>query len=115
MRVAVIGTGYVGLVTGTCLAEHGHQVICVDKVEEKIKILQAGEVPIYEPGLKEMIDRNVQANRLAFTTDGAAAVEAAEVVFIAVGTPPGENGEADLRYVREAAAMIGSILTPTEG
>jgi len=110
MRIAVIGTGYVGLVTGTCLAEHGHQVICVDKVEEKIKTLQAGEVPIYEPGLKEMIERNVQANRLAFTTDGASAVGAAEVVFIAVGTPPGENGEADLRYVREAAAMIGKAM-----
>lgn len=107
MKVAVIGTGYVGLVTGTCLAEHGHHVICVDKIEGKIAALRAGEVPIYEPGLKEMIDRNVEAKRLSFTTDGASAVGESEVVFIAVGTPPGENGEADLRFVREAAIMIG--------
>lgn len=110
MKVAVIGTGYVGLVTGTCLAEHGHHVICVDKVEEKIAALRSGVVPIYEPGLKEMIDRNVGAGRLRFTTDGSAAVGEAEVVFIAVGTPPGANGEADLRYVREAAAMIGRAM-----
>ena len=101
MKIAVIGTGYVGLVTGTCLAEHGHHVLCVDKVEEKIAALQAGIVPIYEPGLKELIDRNVEANRLSFTTDGAAAVGEADVVFIAVGTPPGANGEADLTFVRE--------------
>lgn len=110
MKVAVIGTGYVGLVTGTCLAEHGHHVICVDKVEEKIAALRSGVVPIYEPGLKEMIDRNVEAGRLNFTTDGAAAVGDAEVVFIAVGTPPGANGEADLRFVREAATMIGRAM-----
>ena len=111
MKIAVIGTGYVGLVTGVCLAEHGHEVTCVDNVEAKIEALRAGEVPIYEPGLKEMIARNVHADRLYFTTDGTAAVASAEVVFIAVGTPPGENGEADLRYVREAAATIAKGMT----
>ncbi len=107
MKIAVIGTGYVGLVTGTCLAERGHRVVCVDKSPEKIEILNRGEVPIYEPGLKELIERNVAAGRLRFATDTALAAAESEVIFIAVGTPPGPNGEADLSYVREAAQTIG--------
>lgn len=110
MRVAVIGTGYVGLVTGTCLAEHGHRVICVDKVPEKIEALQRGVVPIYEPGLNELIDRNVKAGRLSFTLDTAAAIAAFEIIFIAVGTPPGPEGGADLSSVREAALAIGQAM-----
>lgn len=111
MNVAVIGTGYVGLVTGTCLAEHGHQVICVDAVQAKINALIEGLVPIYEPGLEELIKRNVAAGRLRFTVDTAAAVAESDVVFIAVGTPPGPDGAADLTYVRDAARSIGRAVT----
>lgn len=110
MRVSVIGTGYVGLVTGTCLAEHGHRVICVDQVAEKIETLARGEVPIYEPGLKELIDRNVATRRLNFSRDAAAAVAASEIIFIAVGTPPGRDGDADLSNVKEAALTIGKAM-----
>src|SRR3954466_2932281 len=98
MRIAIIGTGYVGLVAGTCFADSGNDVTCVDIDERKIRALQAGEVPIYEPGLEELIRKNAREQRLTFTTDLVAAVEPAEVVFIAVGTPEGESGDADLRY-----------------
>ncbi|MFN8902964.1 MAG: UDP-glucose 6-dehydrogenase, partial [Lysobacteraceae bacterium] len=97
MRVSVFGTGYVGLVTGTCLAEVGHQVTCVDVDAAKIEGLQQGQVPIFEPGLDEMVKANFEAERLRFTTDAAAAIAGATIVFIAVGTPPDEDGRADLR------------------
>jgi UDPglucose 6-dehydrogenase len=107
MKISVIGTGYVGLVTGTCLAESGNQVICMDIDERKIEMLNEGKVPIYEPGLEELIKRNTEHARLSFTTDMASAVRNADIIFIAVGTPPGEDGSADLKYVLGAAREIG--------
>jgi UDPglucose 6-dehydrogenase len=107
MKISVIGTGYVGLVTGTCFAESGNEVICMDIDSRKIEALNEGRVPIYEPGLDELIKRNVGHGRLAFTTDMAMAVRHADVIFIAVGTPPGEDGSADLKYVLAAARDIG--------
>ncbi len=107
MRISVIGTGYVGLVTGTCLAESGNDVICMDIDTGKIEMLNNGVVPIYEPGLEELIKRNVSHGRLRFTPDMTTAVKKSEVVFIAVGTPPGEDGSADLKYVINAARDIG--------
>jgi UDPglucose 6-dehydrogenase len=110
MKIAVVGTGYVGLVAGTCLAESGNDVTCVDVDERKIRALQAGEVPIYEPGLEELLHRNMKAHRLHFTRDLAEAVGPAQVVFIAVGTPEGESGDADLQYVLSAAEGIGRAM-----
>ncbi|HWV57595.1 MAG TPA: UDP-glucose/GDP-mannose dehydrogenase family protein [Longimicrobiales bacterium] len=107
MQVAVIGTGYVGLVVGACLAESGNDVICADVDERKIESLRKGQVPIYEPGLEPLVQRNLAENRLAFTTDVGSAVEASEIIFIAVGTPPDEDGSADLKHVLAAAATIG--------
>ena len=92
MKVAVVGTGYVGLVAGTCFAQTGNNVICVDVDEEKIEKLKNGEIPIYEPGLEEMVKQNVKEERLSFTTDIAEAVRESLIIFIAVGTPPGEDG-----------------------
>src|SRR5512134_547452 len=103
MKIAVIGTGYVGLVTGTCFSETGHTVACLDRDETKIATLLAGGIPIYEPGLEELVRRNVRERRLSFTTSCPEAVAGADVVFIAVGTPPGENGDADLSHVLAAA------------
>lgn len=110
MRVCMIGTGYVGLVTGACLAEQGNQVWCVDVDEDKIASLNAGEVPIYEPGLEDIIKRNVSQGRLQFTTDTEEAVTNSLFVFIAVGTPPDGNGDANLRYVLKAAENIGTSM-----
>lgn len=111
MRIAIIGTGYVGLVSGVCLSEFGHHVVCIDKVKDKIDQLNAGKVPIYEPGLEEMIARNVAAGRLSFTTDLAGPVADADAVFIAVGTPSRKSdGHADLRYVFAAAAEIAAAV-----
>ncbi len=107
MKITVVGSGYVGLVAGTCFAELGNDVVCLDADGAKIAALQRGEVPIYEPGLDELIVRNAREGRLQFTTDKAGAILHGEVVFIAVGTPMGENHEADLRYVRAVAADIG--------
>ena len=107
MKILVIGTGYVGLVTGTCMAEMGHHVTCLDINHDKIALLQRGDVPIYEPGLNEMIERNVSAGRLAFTTDYESAVRNALVCFIAVDTPTGSNGEADLSNVCKVARSLG--------
>ena len=107
MRIAVIGTGYVGLVVGTCFAETGNRITCADVDEDKIRRLKNGEVPIYEPGLEELIARNVAEGRLAFTTDVSQAIKDATVCFIAVGTPPDEDGSADLRYVLAVAKTIG--------
>jgi UDPglucose 6-dehydrogenase len=111
MRIVVVGSGYVGLVTGACFAESGVNVTCVDVDSEKIRQLRDGAIPIYEPGLEEMIRRNVEKNRLVFTTDLKEGIEGAEVIFIAVGTPPGEDGSADLRHVLEVAKEIGSTIT----
>ncbi len=108
MRIAVIGTGYVGLVTGTCFAEMGNTVWCVDVNEQKISDLKKGIIPIYEPGLSEMVERNYSVGSLKFTTDIAEALEIAEIAFIAVGTPMGEDGSADLQYVLAVAKSIGA-------
>jgi len=110
MRVCVIGTGYVGLVTGVCLAHIGHQVICVDNNEEKVKLMQAGQSPIFEPGLSELMQEAIQSQRIEFTADIAAGVEHGEVLFIAVGTPPLPTGESDTRYVEAVARSIGAHL-----
>jgi UDPglucose 6-dehydrogenase len=107
MRIAVIGTGYVGLVVGTCFADTGNDVVCADVDARKIESLVRGIIPIYEPGLEEMVHRNVEEGRLRFTTDTAASVHDSEIVFIAVGTPEGEDGSADLKYVLAVAATIG--------
>lgn len=107
MKVTVVGAGYVGLVTGVCLADLGNEVLCLDVDARRVAGLQAGQSPIYEPGLDELIKRNVQAGRLQFSTDIAAAVAHGDIQFIAVGTPPDEDGAADLRYVLEAARNIG--------
>ncbi len=111
MNVCVIGTGYVGLVVGTCLAEIGHQVICVDIDEAKIAILKDGGLPIYEPGLEEMVRRNAERGRLTFTTELGEGMAEAEVVFIAVGTPPAPGGAADLSMVHSVARGIGETMT----
>ena len=110
MKIAVIGTGYVGLVVGACLAENGNRVVCVDKDEAKIATLVSGRMPIYEPGLGEIVRRNHAEERLTFTTDLAEAVRVADIVFIAVGTPEREDGSADLQHVLEVAGDIGRAL-----
>jgi len=111
MRVCVIGTGYVGLVTGVCLAETGHEVICVDNNEEKVKLMKSGQAPIYEPGLSELMQSNAKEGRLVFTSDLAMGVEKSDILFIAVGTPPLPTGESDTRYVEAVARGIGASLT----
>jgi UDPglucose 6-dehydrogenase len=110
MRVCVIGTGYVGLVTGVCLAHIGHSVICVDNNEEKVKLMKRGQSPIFEPGLSELMQSSASGDLLEFTTDLAYGVESAEVLFIAVGTPPLPSGESDTRYIEAVAKGIGSHL-----
>lgn len=112
MKIVIIGTGYVGLVSGVCFADFGHHVVCVDKAEEKIRRLNNGEVPIYEPGLEDIMARNVATGRLLFTTDIATAVDGADAVFIAVGTPARRgDGHADLTYVMAAAEDVAQALT----
>jgi UDPglucose 6-dehydrogenase len=111
MKVTVIGTGYVGLVTGACLADVGNQVLCVDLDPKKIETLKSGGIPIYEPGLKEMVTANVDAGRLHFTTEVALGAAFGDIQIIAVGTPPGEDGSADLKYVVEAARSVGRLMT----
>src|SRR5262252_1477102 len=110
MKIAVVGTGYVGLVLGACLAENGNTVACVDKDESKVKTLTAGKMTMYEPGLEEIVRRNVAEERLSFTTDLPTSVRASEIVFIAVGTPQGEDGSADLRHVLDVARSIGQAI-----
>ena len=107
MNIAIVGTGYVGLVSGTCFAETGANVVCVDTDAEKIDALKRGEIPIYEPGLEEMVARNVKAKRLSFTTSLESCLDSVSIVFSAVGTPPNEDGSADLKYVLEVAHTIG--------
>lgn len=111
MKVTIIGSGYVGLVTGACLAEQGNNIYCLNLDPKKIDILNSGGVPIYEPGLKEMIERNRATGRLQFSTDVAASVAHGDIQFIAVGTPPDEDGSADLQYVVAAARNIGRHMT----
>jgi UDPglucose 6-dehydrogenase len=111
VKITMIGSGYVGLVSGTCLAEVGNDVLCLDVDARKIAVLKAGGVPIHEPGLQDMIHRNVSAGRLRFTTDTDAAVAHGSLQFIAVGTPPDEDGAADMRHVLDAAAAIGRRMT----
>ncbi|MEJ5299334.1 MAG: nucleotide sugar dehydrogenase, partial [Armatimonadota bacterium] len=110
MNICVVGTGYVGLVTGTVFADLGNDVICADIDASKIEMLKRGEMPIYEPGLEEMVSRNVEDGRLSFTTDIVEAVKRSEVVFIAVGTPPREDGQADLSGVEAVAKTIAKGL-----
>jgi UDPglucose 6-dehydrogenase len=110
MNVTIVGTGYVGLVTGCCLAEAGHQVVCVDNNQQKVADMRRGVVPIYEPGLEDLMKRHAGAGRLAFTTDLAAGVKDAEAIFLALPTPPQEDGSADLSYVLEVAEQLGPIL-----
>ena len=111
MKVAVIGTGYVGLVTGTVLAEIGHTVVCIDLDEAKIKQLQSGVPTIYEPGLEELLVNNIQQQRLTFTTDHTSAFQGADIILLAVGTPQGDNGQADLSYIQAAAKTIAETVT----
>ena len=111
MNIAIVGTGYVGLVSGTCFADTGANVTCVDVDAQKIERLKNGEVPIYEPGLDELVVKNVKAGRLKFTTDLASVINDVEIVFSAVGTPPDEDGSADLKYVLQVARTIGQNLT----
>lgn len=112
MKIAMIGTGYVGLVSGVCLSDFGHKVVCVDKIPEKIALLERGEVPIYEPGLEAVLSRNVVAGRLHFTTELASAVDGADAVFIAVGTPTRRgDGHADLTFVMDAARDVSKAIT----
>ena len=110
MKISVIGTGYVGLVAGSCFADMGHEVICVDKIQAKIDMLKNGEIPIYEPGLSHLVKRNVKEKRLRFTTDLVKAIEETKVIFIAVGTPTGEDGSADLRHVLDVTKIIAQAM-----
>lgn len=111
MKIAVVGTGYVGLVTGTCFAETGNHVTCVDINEDKINRMKAGEVPIYEPGLEDLFHRNTEEGRLNFTTSLSEGIKGAKVIFLALPTPPGENGSADLKYILQVAKDLGPLIT----
>ena len=111
MKICVIGTGYVGLVAGTCFAEMGNDVICVDNNKEKIQCLNNGEIPIYEPGLEELVKANKREKRLVFSSDLDNAVKTSEVCFIAVGTPQDEDGSADLKYVYKIISIYYSLQT----
>ncbi len=111
MKLTIIGTGYVGLVTGACFAEVGHQVICVDNNQDKVKLLQAGGIPIYEPGLEELVKRNVTAGRLRFTASTKEGVENSDVIFIAVPTPPQPDGSVDLSFIEGVAREIAASMT----
>ncbi|XKE69229.1 UDP-glucose/GDP-mannose dehydrogenase family protein [Jeotgalibacillus malaysiensis] len=111
MNIGVAGTGYVGLVTGVCLAEVGHRVTCLDVSEEKIQLLKSGQSPIYEPGLDDMLQKNIREERLHFTTDRTEAYQNKDMIFIAVGTPEGENGQADLSFVKKVAVEIADTIT----
>ncbi|MDQ6646757.1 MAG: UDP-glucose 6-dehydrogenase, partial [Pseudomonadota bacterium] len=111
MKVTIFGTGYVGLVTGACLAEMGNHVLCVDIDAAKVDGLKQGDIPIFEPGLEDIVRRNHAGGRLDFTTDAAAAIAHGELIFIAVGTPPDEDGSADMKYVLAVAGSIGQHLS----
>src|SRR5580693_6308491 len=110
MKLTIIGTGYVGLVTGTCFAEVGHQVICVDNDSAKVKVLQTGGIPIYEPDLEELVKKNVAAGRLSFSNSTAEGVQKSDVVFIAVPTPPQADGSVDLSFIEKVARDIAAAM-----
>src|SRR6187431_249642 len=110
MKISVIGTGYVGLVTGTCFAETGNSVTCVDIDQEKIKKLQNGKITIYEPGLEQLFERNTKQQRLTFTTSLEEGIKDARIIFLALPTPPGEDGSADLKYILGVAKDLGGLL-----
>ena len=110
MKIAVIGTGYVGLVTGACLSDYGNDVYCVDIAEDKIEKLKSGSMPIYEPGLSDMVKNNYEMGRLKFTINMKEALQHTDICFIAVGTPMGEDGSADLQYVLAVAKEIGQYM-----
>ena len=111
MKISVVGTGYVGLVTGACFSDAGHEVMCIDNNPKKIEMLHRGEMPIYEPGLEEIVKRNVEAGRLKFSTSVKEGTEFAEVIFIAVGTPPGPGGEANMTYVEQVGREVAENMT----
>src|SRR5271156_3597197 len=111
MNLTIIGTGYVGLVTGTCFAEVGHQVVCVDNDATKVKMLNEGGIPIYEPGLEEMVQKNVAAKRLSFTQSTPEGVEKSDVIFIAVPTPPQPDGSVDMSFIERVARDIAGAMT----
>src|ERR1044072_5006637 len=111
MKITVVGTGYVGLVTGTCLAETGNEVCCVDIDQRKVEKLRNGMMPIYEPGLEKLFERNLKEERLSFTTSLEEGVEHGDIIFLALPTPPGEDGSADLKYVLGVPENIGKIIT----
>ena len=110
MKIAVVGTGYVGLVTGTCFAETGNDVVCVDIDSDKVERMKNGEIPIYEPHLDVLFERNIKQGRLSFTTKLEEAVEGAQIIFLALPTPPGEDGSADLSYILGVADDLGKII-----
>jgi UDPglucose 6-dehydrogenase len=110
LNITIVGTGYVGLVTGTCLADLGNHVYCVDINQEKVDMMKNGHIPIYEPHLDEVFNRNIKANRLSFTSDLAEVIELSDIIFLALPTPPGEDGSADLSYVLQVADQIGSLI-----
>src|SRR5207249_4556730 len=111
MKLSIIGTGYVGLVTGTCFAEVGHQVTCVDNDASKVEVLRQGRIPIFEPGLEELVKKNVAAGRLTFTTNTAEGVANSDVIFIAVPTPPLEDGPVDMSFIEKVARDIAGAMT----
>ena len=111
MKICIIGTGYVGLVTGACLAEIGHEVICVDNAPEKIKMLNSGQMPIYEPGLEELVKKNALAGRLKFTSSTKDGVERSDIIFIAVPTPAQPDGSVDLSFIDRVSQEIAELLT----
>ena len=111
MNITVVGSGYVGLVTGTCFAETGNNVTCVDIDAAKVERMKNGEMPIYEPHLDVLFERNIREHRLYFTTDLKSAVDSAQIIFLALPTPPGEDGSADLSYVLNVANELGKIIT----
>ena len=113
MKIAVIGTGYVGLVTGTCFADSGNDVTCIDIDQRKVETLRRGEIPIYEPGLAELVKRNAAAGRLTFTIEYSAGVKSARMIFLAVGTPSREDGSANLQYLMQAVEQIAPL--PPDG
>ena len=110
MKIAVVGTGYVGLVTGTCFAETGNTVTCIDIDQEKVNKLKNGKITIYEPGLEQLFERNIKQNRLMFTSSLSEGIEEADVIFLALPTPPGEDGSADLKYILKVADDLGPLL-----
>src|SRR5690606_24255484 len=111
MKIAVVGTGYVGLVTGTCFSETGNTVTCIDIDKEKVNKLQKGQITIYEPGLEQLFERNIKQRRLFFTTSLAEGIKGAQVIFLALPTPPGEDGSADLKYILKVADDLGPLLS----